>query len=468
MTEGLDALERLLGPARVLRPGRDDLERFQVDVRGVVGEASFVVRPSSTEEVRRVMAWAVEHRARLVPQGANSSVVGASVPDASGSQGVLSLELLSAPLDVHPRDRTAVAGAGVRLSEVNVAAQQFGLHLGIDVGSDPSVGGMVSTNTGGSRLMRYGDVRRHLLGVEAVLADRDATLLPLQRALRKDNTGFDLKQLFVGTGGVFGVVTAAVFSLDRLPKDVAVALVVPRDAEAAVSVLEDLEETTGQALSAFELMSASTLDAVHRWGPPGLRWPFPGSGSPELVALVELSPATSGPLGQQASELLLEALAPALADGRLLDAIEGRPAELWAFRHEVISSLRRGGLGFGLDVAFPRGVVTSFRAEAIRLVHDRQPELVVADFGHLADGGLHFVLWWPKDQGPLPAGLPALQEALYDLVVTYGGTFSAEHGIGPANLGRYRRYTPPAAQQLRASLKALLDPFRVLPGTDLS
>ncbi|MHB1787352.1 MAG: FAD-binding oxidoreductase, partial [Acidimicrobiales bacterium] len=171
--------------------------------------------------------------------------------------------------------------------------------------------------------------------------------------------------------------------------------------------------------------------------------------------------------GQRAGDLLAEALQPALADGRLLDAFEAKPAELWGLRHEMIDALWRGGTVVAHDLAFARGDVPAFRAEAMELVHARLADLVVADFGHLADGGVHFVLWWPADRGPLPAGLPALREELYELVAAHGGSFSAEHGIGPVNLSQYRRYAPAVGQWLTSSLKSLTDPRGILASTGL-
>lgn len=466
----LDRLEGALGPGGVLLPGRDDLYRFEVDVRGVAGSAAAVLRPSSTDQVRTVLAWALEQGMQLVPQGANTGVVGASVPDRSRRQVVLSLERLRLPLDVQADERTVVAGAGLRLSEVNEAASACGLHLGVDVGSDPSVGGMVSTNTGGSRLVRYGDVRQHVLGLEVVLPSPGAPVLSQLRTLRKDNSGLDLKQLFVGTGGSFGVVTAAVFSLDRLPAQVVTALLIPRDLRGAMAALERVEAVAGEMLSAFESMSAPALAAVRQFGPPALRWPFGTSEPPPLSVLVELSSTGQGTgdgTDQDLEQLLVGTLSPLLDSGEVIDAVRGSPDALWTIRHEMIDALRRGGTVVGHDVSVPRSRLVAFHHRVTELVQAQAPGWVLADFGHLGDGGVHVVLWWPNDRGPAPPLPSALRQALYDLVAANDGSFSAEHGIGPVNIERYRHYVPQEVQELTRVVKVMTDPGGVLVGSGL-
>ncbi len=467
---GLDRLSGALGPGGVLLPGRDDLHRFEVDVRGVAGCAAFVLRPSSTVQVRAVLAWALEQGVQLVPQGANTGVVGASVPDGSRRQGVLSLERLRSPLEVRVDERTVLAGAGLRLSEVNEAARSHGLHLGVDVGSDPSVGGMVSTNTGGSRLIRYGDVRRHLLGLEVVLPSPGTPVLSQLRTLRKDNSGLDLKHLFVGTGGSFGVVTAAAFSLDWLPTQVVTALLVPRDLRGAMVALERIETAAGELLSAFESMSAPALAAVRQFGSPALRWPFGTTEPPPLSVLVELSTSVQGKgdgTDQDLGKLLVGALAPLLDSGELRDAMQVSTDALWPVRHEMIDALRRGGTVVGHDVSVPRRRLVAFHRDVTELVLAQAPGWTLADFGHLGDGGIHVVLWWPDDRGPAPPLPPGFRSALYDLVAANDGSFSAEHGIGPVNVERYHHYVDPQAQELTRSIKAMTDPGGVLAGSGL-
>ncbi|MGE3619431.1 MAG: FAD-binding oxidoreductase, partial [Acidimicrobiia bacterium] len=209
----LAELAASLGPGQLLGPA-DGLERYErAPFDGTRGAAAFVARPRTTAEVRAVLRWAHRHEVGLVAQGANTGLVHAGFPDGSGTTGVLSLELCRERFELDAVNRTLTVSAGWTLDALNERLAPEGLVLPIDLGSDPAVGGMVSTNTGGTRMIGYGDVRHRVLGLEVVLPDEGATVLEDLSGLRKDNTGVDLKQLFVGTGGQFGVVTAATFEL---------------------------------------------------------------------------------------------------------------------------------------------------------------------------------------------------------------------------------------------------------------
>ena len=205
------ALERLLGGSGAVVTEPHELARYEQGWRYGAGKALAAVRPSTTEEVSRVLAFATERGIRVIAQGANTGLVGASTPDATGEMLVLGFERLSRELTIDPVDRTVTAGAGVLLSQLDAALAEKGLLFPIDLGADPSVGGMIATNAAGTRVLRYGDMRQNVLGLEAVLAD--GTVLDLMRPLRKNNTGFDARQLFIGTSGVFGVVTRAVLKV---------------------------------------------------------------------------------------------------------------------------------------------------------------------------------------------------------------------------------------------------------------
>ena len=456
----LDRLRAGLGPGAVLEDPAD-LVSYAQGARWADGRAAFVVRPVTTAEVSATLAWAFAERLRLVAQGANSGLVGASVPDASGTMGVLSLERLVRPLDVDPTGRTATVGAGVRLSTLNEAAGRHGLTFPIDLGADPSLGGMVSTNTGGSRLLRYGDVRHNLLGIEVVLPDAAGTVLDLATALRKANTGLDAKQIFVGTGGEFGVVTRVVVALHPVARRRAAALVVVANTEAALGVLVHLEGVCGSLVSAFELMSGGAIAAVVSHA--GMRHPFHGStGIPSLVALAELSaPEEEGPD-------LIDVLAGALGtapDGAVIDAFLDTPEAAWLLRHRISESLNATGTVLAFDVSVARSALPRLRDSAAALLAG--PLGLggqLCDFGHAGDGGLHLNAWWPTGSC-VPGGdaLAALRLAVYDLVVgDLGGSFSAEHGLGPSNQEYARRYLPPEVLALSAALKDHFDPGRIL------
>jgi FAD/FMN-containing dehydrogenase len=461
-------LREMLGDGAVITEPHE-LARYEQGWRYGGGTALAVVRPSGTEDVARVLAFAGERGIRVVPQGANTGLVGASTPDASGEMLVLSLERLSRTLEIDAADRTVTAGGGVLLSQLDRALEEHGLMFPIDLGADPTVGGMVVTNTGGTRVLRYGDVRQNLLGIEVALAD--GTVLDLMTALRKNNTGLDAKQIFVGTSGVFGVVTRAVLRVVPRPAQRATALVGLADGAAALRLLSHLERSLGDVLTAFEVMSAAALAPVFRYQ-PRLRNPFGGE-LPPYAALVEL--ATTLPAETLALESLLEASLGALfedeatAEG-ITDVFPGKPAEQWDIRHHVSESHRHEGEVLGFDVSVPRASMAAFVDAARTVVAQPHPFVRVCDFGHWGDGGVHLNLIWDAAEAGRPAAdLKAeLQPLLYDLaVVRFRGSFSAEHGVGPHNQAFYDRYTPALVKDVCRVLKERLDPRGLLGTTRL-
>ncbi len=460
-------LAALLGPDAVVAEPHE-LVRYEQGWRYGRGKALAAVRPSRTADVARVLAFAAARALRVVPQGANTGLVGASTPDAGGGMLVLSLERLSRPLDIDPTDRTVTAGAGVLLSQLDAALGEHGLMFPIDLGADPTVGGMIATNAGGTRLLRYGDVRQNLLGLEVALAD--GSVLDLMTALRKNNTGLDARQLFVGTSGVFGVVTAAVLRVVPRPAQRATALVGAAEGRTVLRLLAHLERAVGDVLTAFEVISAAALAPVFRHQ-PRLRSPF-GAALPAYTVLVEL--ATTLPADRLCLEDTLEETLGALvedeAGGGITDVFPGRPAELWDVRHHVSESLRHEGEVLGLDISVPRSSMASFVEEARAMLAGPYPFVRLCDFGHWGDGGVHLNLVWDAREAGRPAAElePELQERAYELAVSrFRGSFSAEHGVGPHNQAFYDRYTPALVREVCRALKARLDPADLLGTTRL-
>jgi FAD/FMN-containing dehydrogenase len=460
MDEALEELRGRLGPLGVLADGPD---RYRTPARGRPGGPAPVLRPTDTGEVRTCVAWARHHRVRLLPQGANSGLVGASTPppDPEGSLVVLSTDRLRRPPTIDPVDRTAVVDAGVRLSELNDAAAPHGLRLSVDLGADPSIGGMVATNTGGSRMLRYGDVRRHVLGVRAVLADEVCSVVDELTTLRKHNTGPPLTSLLIGSGGAFGVVTEVALELDRVPTEVATAWLTPSRPHDALEVLRRLEVAVGDTLSAFEVCSSESVDAARRHParPPD---PLNGAAAPPLLVLVELS----GAAGTEAS--LLSTLGDLHDAGLISDAVPMPPTDAWALRHLISEGLAIEGTVIGHDVSVPRSALPEARSELRRVVTAAHPGLKVADFGHWGDGGMHLNVVVPHD-APLDADQrTALTDLVLGTVVTrFGGSFSAEHGVGPHNARWWERTAPDGTRRALRELKAAVDPLGVLGHPDL-
>src|SRR5437870_3871281 len=411
------ALVEMLGADAVVREPHE-LTRYEQGWRYGRGAALAAVRPASTDAVARVLAFASERGIGVVPQGANTGLVGASTPDGSGRMLVLSLERLSRTLEVDPVDRTVTADGGVLLSQLDAALAEQGLLFPIDLGADPTVGGMVATNAAGTRVLRYGDVRQNLLGVEVVLAD--GTVLDLMAALRKNNTGLDAKQLFVGTSGVFGVVTRAVLRVVPRPAQRATALVGAASGATVLQLLSHLERGLGDVLTAFEVVSADALGPVFRYQ-PRLRNPF-GAALPPYTVLVELS--TTLPSERISLDDLLESTLGALLEGEagegITDIFPGKPSDLWDVRHHVSESHRHEGEVLGFDISVPRSSMAAFVDAARALVAAEYPFIRMCDFGHWGDGGVHLNLVWKKEDAPRPTPeLKAeLQPRIYELSVS--------------------------------------------------
>lgn len=460
MTDALvQALRSALGERGVLE-SPEDRARFETGWRYGKGTARCVARPDSTAQVAETLRICARHGARVVPQGANSGLVASSTPDASGSMVVLSLERLNRTIDVDVEGRTALVDGGVLLSQLNAALLPHGFWFPVDLGADPQIGGMVATNTGGTRLLKYGDVRHNLLGVEVVLGD--GRVLSLLNRLRKNNTGLDAKHAFVATTGVFGIVTRAVLQLAPLPKQRATALVACNGGPAVLALLRALEGELGDVLSAFEVMSRNALGPVFAHQ-PNLRRPF--ADLPPYAVLVELSstlPAEALHL-ENALEGCLGAVLEQAGDA-VLDVVVGKGDEFWQMRHHVSESLRSEGKMLAFDVSVPRSQLPAFTADVERLLAARHPRVRLCDYGHWGDGGTHLnLLWNEKDVADGKALVATLQDTIYDLAVNgYQGSYSAEHGVGPHNQRFYDRYTDPLVKALCRVLGDFCDPGDLL------
>jgi len=455
-----------LDPGAILEDP-SDLAKYETGWRYGAGKAAAVARPSTTEEVSCFLRHCFEHGIRVMPQGANTGLVGASTPDGSGSMVVLSLERLNRRLEINATDRTARVDGGVLLSRLNEALAEQGLLFPVDLGADPMIGAMVATNTGGTRLLRYGDVRRNLLGAEVVLAD--GTVLDGLTALRKNNTGLDAKQLFTGTTGVFGVVTGAVLQVVPVPKQRVTAFVGVNDGEAVLALLSALEHVVSELLSAFEVISAGALEPVFRHQ-TRLRNPFGSGALPSFGVLVELS--TTLPSERLDLADLLEATlgthVESEAGAGVTDVLLGRPEDLWEIRHHVSESLRGEGKVLGLDISVPRSALPAFRESIRAWLENEHPFVRLCDFGHWGDGGVHLNLVWDEALAPAAELVPRLQDRVYDLAVgRFQGSYSAEHGVGPHNQRFFDRFTDPSIKGLGALLKGHLDPKGLLGTTRL-
>ena len=452
-----ETLSALLGPGAVLTEPAD-LEKYEIGWRYGHGKALLVARPASTAQVAQVLAFCRQQGLRVLAQGANTGLVGASVPDASGRMVVLSLERLNRRLEVDVLDRTVKVDAGVLLSALNEVLAEHGLTFPVDLPADPQIGGMIAANTGGARLLRYGDVRHNLLGLEVVLAD--GTVVDTLTALRKNNTGLDFKQLFTGTSGVFGVITGAVLQVAPLPRQRATALVGLQHGPAALGLLQVLEQGLSELLAAYEVMSAEALGPVFSGASP-LRNPFGAGGLAPYTVLVELA-STLPESALHLPDLLESALSDYLEEHgeEITDVIMGRPEEFWALRHHISESLREQGKVLAFDLAVPRSQLPAFTDAVKAWLQAEHPCFRVCDFGHWGDGGTHLNLVWREQDSPIPAAelVPQVQRRVYEIAVKgFAGSYSAEHGVGPHNQASFDAYTSAAQKAAGAALKARFD-----------
>ena len=459
----LAELRAIVGDAAVLTGG--DLSAWEVDWRKRSrGRALAVVRPASTDEVAAVVKACAAHATPIVTQGGNTGLVGGSVPDASGSQIVLSLARMNRIRAVDAEDFTLTVEAGCVLAAVQAAAEEAGRLFPLSLGSEGQcqIGGLISTNAGGTAVLRYGSMRDLVLGLEAVLPD--GSVWEGLRRLRKDNTGYDLKHLFIGAEGTLGVVTAAVLKLFPRPRDEVTALASVPDARAAVALLGHLREATGDWVSSFELMAHTAIDFAVRTL-PGTADPFPDA---PWCVLIELG-AGSG--HRNLRETAEEALAAAVEQGLALDAIlaesQLQARRLWHLREAIPEAQRVSGPSVKHDVAVPVSAVPEMLERLGAAAEAVLPGVRPMPFGHVGDGNIHYNLL-------PPAGMPdaaflaragEITRAVHDGVAAMGGSISAEHGLGQLRREEILRYKSPTEMELMRRIKAALDPKGIMnPG----
>ncbi|WP_426231301.1 FAD-binding oxidoreductase [Pararhizobium sp. DWP3-4] len=456
------ALTALLGDKGIVTEG-SDVATYQTGARYDQGRAAIVLRPQTTEEVSAAVSYCVKNGIVVIPQSGNTGLVSGSTPDTTGSQAVLSLDRMTKRFDLDLDNRSLRADAGFRLSDVNQKLEKHGLFFPIDLGADPRLGGMLATNTGGSRFLKYGDVRRNTLGIKVVLADEEGTILDLTSELRKNNTGIDWKQIFIGTSGAFGIITECVVNLEPLPKQVATAYLVPTTGAHVMPLLRAMEDKLGAYLSAFEGISknsiAAALDHV-----PSLKNPFQGGNVPDYVILAEISRTWEPREGEQSLDAVLETV---LADiweteeAPLADAFVGPAHEMWSLRHALSEGVKHSGKLIAFDLSFRRGDIMAFCDRMKADMPQAFPEVTICDFGHIGDGGVHFNLVVPKDSAS--ASDANFERRLRDWVFAiavqdFNGSFSAEHAIGRKNQAYYDLYTQQKIKDMAQGLKAITSP----------
>lgn len=462
----LDELRSAVGGRHVVEGA--DAQGYLEDFWGrASGKALCVVLPGSTEEVSAVLAICQKHRIAVFPQGGNTSTCLGSVPDSAGRSIVLSLRRMNRVLAVDPDDNSLVAQAGCILADIQKAAAKVDRLFPLSLGAEGScqIGGNVSTNAGGTSVLRYGNMRDLVLGLEAVLPD--GRIWNGLRTLRKNNTGYDLKHLFIGAEGSLGIVTAVALKLfPSLPEPVSL-LVSFREISVLPSISAPLTQMFGSSIIAMELMSASEIRIVRRYNPDIA---FPSGEADDWFLLVDI--ATSDAM-ETTGDKLEAALAPLLEAGGVRDAIvttsQSQREGLWHVRHSVTESHRKYGMGMSHDIAVPPGQIPRFIETAGAEVARRFPDAEIAVVGHIGDGNLHYNVIFEQSRwdaiGDKPEMRRKIFKTVYDIAAALNGTFSAEHGIGALHLAEMQTYKAAVELDLMRDVKALFDPHNLMnPG----
>lgn len=462
----LDKLAALLGPQGFITDP-DLIDPWLTDWRDRYhGASAALLAPATTEQTAAVVSLAADARVALVPQGGNTGTVGGATPAPDGSTLLLSLRRMNRIRSISSDDNTVIAEAGVILSDLHDAAAAIGRRFPLSLGAKGSatIGGLVSTNAGGTQVLRFGPMRALVLGIEAILPD--GSRFDGLATLRKDNRGYDLRQLLTGAEGTLGVITAAALRLVPAVTSRAVAWVGLPDPQAALTLLRQLEARTGEAVESFELVPANALALVLD-KIPGSRAPLAESHPWNVLIEAVGTPGIGNPV-----EALEEGLASAIEDGLVLDATiassEAQAEALWALRESVAEAEKIDGASLKHDISVPVSEMPSFLIRERERVEARFPGSRIIAFGHLGDGNIHFNLLpplgadrrtWIGEHGATATAM------VHDLVAAVGGSLSAEHGIGQAKLAEFARLTDPVRIHVLRAIKTALDPAGIMnPG----
>ncbi len=439
---------------------------YLADWRGLYrGAARAVVLPESTAQVQAILHLAQAHRAPIVPQGGNTGLSGGATPDAGGTAIVLALKRLNRIRDLDPANNSLVAEAGCVLADLQRAAADADRLFPLSLSAEGTcqIGGNLATNAGGINVLRFGNARDLCLGLEAVLPD--GSLFSNLSALRKDNTGYDLKQLLIGAEGTLGIITAAALKLFPKPVARATAIVALTEIGAATTLLARCRAGLADQLVSFELLPRFGIELAEAHV-PGLAWPL--ATRPAWSVLIEAN--TSSPAFDLRAAFEAT-LAAALESGEIADAAlaasEAQSGAMWRLREGIVEGQWREGANIKHDVSVPVAKVPAFLVAGAAALGAQWPELRLLAFGHLGDGNIHFNLVQPRDEPKdrFLARTAAVNQIVHDVVGHFGGSISAEHGIGQLRRAELEQRKSTVELDLMRRIKRLLDPDNLMnPG----
>ncbi len=455
----LEQLRSVVGATNVLTD-EGDLAPYVVDARKRYrGGALCVVRPASTQEVSSVLALCHGVGIAVVPQGGNTGMCGGATPYADRPSIVLALSRMNRVREVDALNSTISVDAGCTLASVQSEAAAVGRLFPMSLGSEGScqIGGNIATNAGGTAVLRYGPMRDLVLGIEAVLPD--GRIVNAMKSLRKDNTGYALKHLFIGSEGTLGVITGAVLKLFAKPQSDAVVMVGLEDIDAALNLLQHVQARAGDRLTNFEVMCRNEYDLVMRL-PKGLQDPL--AERHPWMAIVELTHLNAdADLDDELATIIHEAMESGLVKEAVLATSEAQAELIWEIRHSVTEANVNAGLTFSHDTSVPVSRVPDFVRGVERLVAERFPQAMPVFVGHVGDGNIHAVVVLPREgehTKDVNATAAAVNAVIDEVALSLDGSISAEHGIGRSNRARLKAYLDPADHELMQGIKALFDP----------
>ncbi len=460
----LAAAAAITGPTHVLTE-EDAKAGYLVEQRDLYrGRALAVLRPDSTAQVAALVKLCAEARRPIVPQGGNTGLVGGQTPDMSGRAVILSLTRMNRVREIEAASNTMTVEAGVTLAAAQATAESVDRLFPLSLASEGSctIGGNLSSNAGGTAVLAYGNMRDLALGLEVVLAD--GQVIHGLGKLRKDNTGYDLRNLFIGAEGTLGVITAAVLKLFPRPRAVETAFIGLSSPESALALLEEAQGAAGGGVTTFEILPRIGVDFVLRHA-PGTRDPL--ATSHPWYVLLELSSTSPHGLADTMAAILEGAMEKGLVDDAVVAASQGQRNDFWALRERMSEVQRYEGGSIKHDISVPLARVPAFLAEAGAAVLRMIPEARLVPFGHLGDGNIHFNVSQPvgADKAAFLARWEEMNEIVHGVVTRMGGSISAEHGIGQLKRDLLPGVKDAAALATMRAIKAALDPLGIMnPG----
>ena len=460
----LQKLKKTLGPKGWIED-KEIIEPYLVEERGLFkGKSSLLLKPQNTEEVSKILKLCNEHNIKVVPQGGRTGLCGGTIPSENGKEIMLSLERMNNIKELNEENFTITVEAGCILNNIQNIADEKNFLFPLSLASEGSctIGGNISTNAGGINVLRYGMARDLVLGIEVVLANGEIWNNLI--SLRKDNRGYDLKQLFIGSEGTLGIITSAVLKLFPATRNIETALFAIPNTDAAIELLGLARNASADLLTAYELVSRVGMEMVIK-NIPGAKEPL--KEKYKWYILIEFSSSSKNNLRQQIEDLFELALNKNIVlDGVIAESTQQRK-ELWTLRDGLNEAQKPEGGSIKHDISVPINNVSKFIYSASKCVEEFIPNSRVVAFGHIGDGNIHFNISQPlkQDKKEFLNKWKDVNKLIFDIVKNLDGSFSAEHGIGKLKREELQNYNPTIEINLMKSIKSSFDPNNILnPG----